>query len=159
MNTPRVPRTLELSPPQVTCIDKSPESDVRPQTVGTMLCSSAYILTDNYEQVCRNELWAPTARQPLLPDRDVIATNAWSKASNVSGRPSLEDEAEERILWPRGVSAYSCLFGERFITSDVSPLSKQAIMGSGELDTLSTGWASIRFPRARAIWIEQRLWY
>ena len=46
-------------------------------------------------------------RQPLIPDRDAIATNAWSEAYSLSLKPSLEDEEEERILWPRGVCTYS----------------------------------------------------
>ena len=39
-------------------------------------------------------------------DRDAIATNAWSEAYSLSLNPSLEDEEEERLLWPRGVCAY-----------------------------------------------------
>ena len=63
-----------------------------------------------YEQVYRDdELWASIAQQPLLPDRDAMTANAWSEAYNLSLISSLEDEDGERILWPRGVGAYSCL--------------------------------------------------
>ena len=75
----------------------------------TILRSNAYILSDYYEQGYRdNELWASITR-PLLPDRDVMTTNAWSEACSLSLNSSLEDEEEERILWPRGLGAYSCL--------------------------------------------------
>ena len=40
----------------------------------------------------RDDLWAPTARQPLIPDRDSVATNAWHEACRVSLGASLEDE-------------------------------------------------------------------
>ena len=75
--------------------------------VGAMLCSTAYLLTDYHKQVCRDEFPITTARQPLLPDRDAITTNAWSEAYSLSLRSSLEGGEEERILWPRGVCAYS----------------------------------------------------
>ena len=56
-----------------------------------------------------DELWASIARQPLLPDRDAMTANAWSEAYSLSLTSSLEDEEGERILWPRGVGAHSCL--------------------------------------------------
>jgi len=64
--------------------------------------------TDYRKQACRDQLWIPTAQQPLLPDKDAITTNAWSEAYNLSLKSPPEEE-EERILWPRGVCAYSCI--------------------------------------------------
>ena len=46
-----------------------------------------------------------TISPDLLPDRDTIVTNTWSEAYGISIKPSLEDEEEERILWPREVCA------------------------------------------------------
>ena len=150
-------RTLESSLLQPTC-NTGTRSDVGSQMVGTMLRSSTYLLTDECKQMCRNELWTPTARQPLLPDRDAIATNAWSEVCNISLGLSLEDETDERILWPRGVCAYSGPFVRRFI-SDTLPLSKQAVINTGVLDVLPIGRASIRFPRPETLWIEQKVRY
>lgn len=65
---------------------------MRPKMVGTMSRSSACPLTDNYKQMYRDDLWAPTARQPLLPDRDAVATNGWHEACKASLGASLEDE-------------------------------------------------------------------
>ena len=78
--------------------------------VGTILRSSVHLLTDYHEQVYRDEeSWESTARQPLLPDRDTLTTNAWSEAYSLSLASSLEDEEGETILWPRGVGACSCI--------------------------------------------------
>jgi hypothetical protein len=74
--------------------------------VDTMPRSSAYLLTDNRKQMWRDDLWARTARRPLLPDRDAVTTNAWHEACNASLGASLEDEEEEIILWPHGICAY-----------------------------------------------------
>ena len=71
--------------------------------------------------MCRNKFSTRTTQRPLLPDRDAITTNAWSEAYTNSLRPSLEDDGEETILWPRGVCAYLCVFVRRFIISDISP--------------------------------------
>ena len=78
--------------------------------VGIILRCNVYILSDYDEQGSRDDdLWASMARQPLLPDRDAITANAWSEAYSLSLTSSLEDEEGERILWPRGVGAYSFL--------------------------------------------------
>jgi len=113
------------SPPQATP-SISPGSDMRSQMVGTMPRSSAYLLIDNCKQMRCNDLWAPSARRPLLPDRDVLTTNAWHKAYNVSPGGSMEDGEEDITLWPHGVCACSCPFVGRFIVSDISlPLNSQ----------------------------------
>ena len=81
------------------------------QMVGTILRSNVYLLTDYRAQVYRGDgLWVSTTQQPLLPDRDTIATNAWNEAYSLSLTSSLEDEEGETILWPRGVGACSYLF-------------------------------------------------
>ena len=79
--------------------------------VGALLRSNVYLLTDYPKQVYHGgESWASasTTRQPLLPDRDAIATNSWIEAYSLSLAPPLEGKEEEKILWPRGVGAYSC---------------------------------------------------
>ncbi len=74
--------------------------------VGTILRSDVYVLIDC--QVYHDEeLWTSITRQPLLPDRDTITTNAWSDAYSLSLKSSLEDEEGETILWPRGVGTCS----------------------------------------------------
>ena len=79
--------------------------------VGTLLRSNVYLLTDCRKEVYTSDaFWASTARQPLLPDRDAITTSAWAEVYSLSLAPPSEDEEEERILWPRGVGAYSCSF-------------------------------------------------
>ena len=59
-------------------------ANLRSPMVGTMSRRSACLLTDNYKQTYRDDLWAPTAQQPLLPDRDAVAT--MKHAGLVSGR-------------------------------------------------------------------------
>jgi hypothetical protein len=80
--------------------------------VGSLMRSNVNLLTDYREQVYDG--WAPTARQPLLPDRDAIATSAWSQAYSLSVTSPLEGEEEETILWPRGVGAYSVHLSDVF---------------------------------------------
>jgi hypothetical protein len=80
--------------------------------VGSLMHSNVNLLSDYREQVYDG--WAPTARQPLLPDRDAIATNAWSQAYSLSITSPLEGEEEERILWPRGLGAYSVHLSDDF---------------------------------------------
>ncbi len=88
--------------------------------VGTILCSSVYLLIDYREQVYRgDELWKSIARKPLLPDRDGITTKAWSEAYSLNLTSSLEDEEGETILWPRGVGACSCLYVVSVMISDI----------------------------------------
>ena len=65
---------------------------MRAQMVGTIVAKQRLSLTDNHKQMYRNDLWAPTARQPLLPDRDIVATNAWNEACRARLGTSLEDE-------------------------------------------------------------------
>jgi len=114
------------SPPPQVSPSTSPGSDVRSQMVSAMPRSSAYLLTDNCKQMRCDDLWAPSARRPLLPDRDVLTTNAWQEACNVSPGGSMEDGEEDIILWPHGVCACSCPFVGRFIVSDISlPLNSQ----------------------------------
>ena len=92
---------------------------MRSQMVGTILRSNVYLLTNYRVQVYRgDELWLSTG-QPLLPDRDMMATNAWNEAYSLNLTSSLEDEEGETILWPRGVGACSCLFVRSFMISDI----------------------------------------
>ena len=69
--------------------------------VGTILRGNVYLLSDYYKQVYRNdEFWASIAQQPRLPDRDTIASNAWSEAYSRGLTSSLEDEERDAILRP-----------------------------------------------------------
>jgi hypothetical protein len=77
--------------------------------VGSLMRSNVNLLTGYREQV-----YGGWARQPLLPDRDAIATNAWSQAYSLSATSPLEGEEEETILWPRGVGAYSVHLSDGF---------------------------------------------
>ena len=85
-----------------------------------MLRSNAHLLTDYRKQVYRHTPWASSSRQPLLPDRDAITSNAWNEAYSLSLTSSLEDEEGERILWPRGVGACSCVHVGSVMISDIS---------------------------------------
>ena len=61
-------------------------------------------------------------RQPLLPDRDLITTKAWTEAYKLSMRPPPGDgEEDERVLWPRGMGAYYHSFGRSLAISDRAP--------------------------------------
>jgi len=88
--------------------------------VNTTPNSNVYLLTDYRKQVCPDGLWASTARQPPLPDRDAVTTNAWTEAYSLGFGSSLDNEEDERILWPRGVCAYSCPYVGWFTISDIS---------------------------------------
>ena len=87
--------------------------------VGTILRSDVCALI-NCQVYHDDEPWISIARQPLLPDRDTITTNAWSEAYGLSLTSSLEDEEGETILWPRGVGACSLLFVGSVRVSDIS---------------------------------------
>ena len=103
-----------------------------------------------------DKLSATISRRPLLPDRDVIATNAWSEAYSLSLKPSLEDEEEERILWPRGVCAYSPRFSGSSPSLTYYLLNNQADTDTGEVNMRHRGCISTRFPQPRTFWIERR---
>ena len=93
-------------------------SNLRSEMVGTMLRGKAHPLIDYRKQMCHDERSTLRASEPLLPDRDCITTNAWSQCYQSSLQPFLEDEEDEQILWPRGVCAYSHLFGRPLAISN-----------------------------------------
>ena len=103
-----------------------------------------------------DKLPATVSRRPLLPDRDAIATNAWSEAYSLTLKPSLEDEEEERILWPPSVCAYSAHFSGSLPSLTCYLLNKQADMNTGELNMRHRGCISTQFPQPGTFWIERR---
>ena len=100
-----------------------------------------------------DKLPATISRRPLLLPRDAIATNAWSEAYSLTLNPSLEDDDEQRILWPRGVSAYFARFSGSSPSLTYYLLNKQADMNTGELNMRHRGCISIRFPQSGTFWI------
>jgi hypothetical protein len=112
-----------------------------------MLLSNTYPSIDFRKQIRHEVLMAPIARQPLLPDRDTITTNAWSEAYNHSLGSSLGDEEEERILWPRGV----CVYSLPFIGSLAIPDRALPLIGSYSYGGLDRRCISTQFLQAEMI--------
>ena len=103
----------------------------------------------------RYKISAPIARQPSLPDRDFITTNAWGEVYNRSLGSSLRDE-EEEIIYGHAVfvSIPAHLSGDWPYLTGHFPL-KQAGINTESLGILWRGCASVQFLQTRTIWIDE----